>query len=206
MSRKRSGDRAHQYSLGELFAVATGPSHFAFGISLLDVLAAVMGLAASSNRYFDLGSAILEIHLQRHNGQWLRGEEPSDFVDFLAMSEKFAFAIGVVAAEAHGKSPWRDVGLEKPQFTVFDATVTVADLGLAFAQALYFGATENEAAFERSQDFVVVASSTIGRDGPVAVAARSSSRPLCLFTLCSSHVSSVPRGSDGITRGERWHF
>jgi len=205
VSRERSRDRAQQYPLSELFAVATGASHFAFGISFFDVLSAVMGLATSSDRYFDLGSAILEIHLQRHNGQWLRREESSDFVDFLAMSEELAFAIGIVAAEAHGKSPWRDMGLKEPQLTVFHATVTVADLSLAFSQALDFGATENEATFERSQDLVVVASSAIGRDDTVAVAARSSRRPLCLFTLCSSHVSSVPRGSDGITRGRRRH-
>ena len=117
------------------------------------------------------------------------------------MREELSLPIGIVAPKTHGKTPWWDMSLEKPQFATFDSAVAVTNLGFTFSEALYFGATENKAAFEGSKDFVIVAGSAIGRHDTVAVAASSSSRPLCLFTLCSSHLSSVPRGSDGITRG-----
>ena len=68
MPRHWAHYRAKQYSLSELLTVTTSTSHFPFGISLLDVLATVVCFSASSDRDFNFGAPVFEIHLQRDDG------------------------------------------------------------------------------------------------------------------------------------------
>jgi hypothetical protein len=79
------------------------------------------------------------------------------------------------------------VGLKEPQFPVVDTGVGVANLGLAFSEALDFASDEDNPTFECVDDLVVVAGATIRGDHFVAIAGCSSSCSFFNLSLGTGH-------------------
>jgi [CysO sulfur-carrier protein]-S-L-cysteine hydrolase len=148
-----------------------------------------VGLAAAGEADFDLGPPLLEVHLEGNNGQGLGPGFFEDAVDLVAVEEQFAFAVGVVAPEAHCEAPGRHVRLEEPHLAVVHPGVGLANDGLTLAQRLH--------ALEGFQNVVVVTGAAIGGDYPVAVAVRLRLGAALLDLFRPGHLIIVPTRAFG---------
>ena len=177
--------------LAELLDVAAYASHFPLRILLGQLLAPVMGLATTSEPDFDFGPAVLEVHLEGNDGEWLLGRLFLELVNLPAVDQELASAIRIVRAESHRKDPRRDVGTEEPEFTVFHAGVAVPDLSPTLTQALYFAARQDHAALEGVDNFVVVPRTAIGGYDAIALVVGLGRSASLLHSFRTGHPSMV---------------
>lgn len=174
-----------------LLEVPHGHGDLALRVTLGECLTTVVLLATAGEGDLDFGAAIFEVHLERHDGQWLcLGLDPP-LVDLVAMDEELPFPIWVVTPESNGVAPRWDVGGEQPELTVVDPGVALGDLRLAFSQRLHFTAGEHQAAFEGIDDLIVMPGAPIRGDHTVAVYVRPCVGATFLDLFGSCHVSSV---------------
>ena len=178
----------------EFFGVADAAGDLSARVSLRDGLALVVLFATLGKGNFYLGAPVFEVHLDRHDGEWLGLGFVDETDQFVVMHEQFALTVGVVAAETDGVCPWRDVRLEEPQFAVIHSRVRLGDLGVALTQGLHLRTGQHQAALEGLDDLVVVAGATIRGDHSVTIrylGLRLGAAFLHLLGSC--HTTSVPR-------------
>ena len=76
-------------------------------------------------------------------------------MNFAFVKKELTLAEGLVVPRAAGHV-LGDVGVHEERATGLEIHVGVADVGLAFAEGLHFGAMEDEAGFEAFEDVIVV--------------------------------------------------
>lgn len=73
--------------------------------------------------------------------------------------------------QAIGLDIFLDVATHEPDLSAFDPAVGLFERELAVAQALHLAPDQDDAAFERVEDFIVMPGATIDGDRPFVVSA-----------------------------------
>jgi hypothetical protein len=125
------------------------------GVALANRLALIVQFLGARQRDRDLGDAIFEVQLQRHQRQAFRGRAADQFADFAFVEQQLAGARGrrvVVTARTVGRNA-----------EAFDPQLAIAHVGVRFTQTrpavpqrLDLRALEHEARLPRFQEVVVV--------------------------------------------------
>src|SRR5271157_1910298 len=140
---------------------------FPAGILVTFVLAAVPRLFALGQRDFDLGNAVAEINAQGNDGQTFRFGTARQFVDFTFMKQQLAvtkrFMIPGPAGHILG-----NVRVGEVSAAGLEVHVSVANVGLAFAEGFDFRAVQHQSRFQLLKDMIVVGSGAVLGDDQVA--------------------------------------
>src|SRR5215217_7125764 len=132
-----------------------GLLHLAAGVALGHVLPLVVGLLALRERERGLDLAVLEVQVERDEGQPALLDLADQFVDLGAVHEHLALAArGVVGPGA--LHVLGDVDVLQPHLAVVDRREPVDQRGAAGTQALHLGAGQREADLVGVEDRVVV--------------------------------------------------
>src|SRR5215471_4923017 len=131
------------------------------------VLSAVPGLFALSQGDFDLGDAVAEIDAKRNDGKALAFGTAGKLMNFALVKKQFAIAEGFVVPRAAGHV-LGDMRVDKVGAAGLEVHVSIADIGLAFAEGFHFGAVEDQAGLEPFEKMIVIGGSAVLRDDLLA--------------------------------------
>jgi hypothetical protein len=135
---------------------------------MFEDFALVVELAAFAQTEEDFGAAFGEVHFKRDQGQALFGGAVGEFFHLAAVHEELARPLGDVV-EAVGLDILGDVAAHEPDFVLLDARVSFLQRKATGAEAFHFAADEHDAAFQRFDDFVLVAGFAVEGDEPLVV-------------------------------------
>ncbi len=155
-----------------------------------------MLLASSCEGNLHFRTTLFEVHLERHDCEWLGLSLDPPLVDLVTVDEEFAFTVRIVTTESNGVTPRWNVGAEEPQLPVINPGVTFGDLRLTLAKGLHFTAGEYQTTLQGVHDFIIVASTSIRGDHPVTRRAGSRVGATLLNLFGSCHESSVVTSAD----------
>ena len=141
---------------------------FPAGFLVFFVFAAVPRFFTLRQSDFDLGDTFAKINAQGDNGQTFCVGTSRPFVNFAFVQEEFAVAEGFMVPGATGKI-LGDMGVHEIGPAGLEVHEGIANVGLALAQGLHFGAMENEAGLHPFEDVIVVRSGAILSDNLVGL-------------------------------------
>src|SRR5208283_2773935 len=144
-----------------------GLLRFPAGILVAFVLTAVPRFLALRQSDFDLGNAVAEIDSQGNNGQTFGFGTSRQFKDFAFMQEQLAVSKGFMIPGAAGHI-LGDVGVGKESAAGLEVHISIANVGLAFAEGLHFRAVQHETSFQLLKNMIVVGSGAILRHDKLA--------------------------------------
>src|SRR4029077_12463965 len=147
--------------------VAACAVHLALRMALRDGLSLVVRLLAAPDPEQQLGAALGEVELQRHERVALLLERLPELLDLGAVEQQLALPHRVQVPAIALLVGW-DVELHHPRLAVLDRGPGLLEARLPRPEALHLGACEHEPGLDRVEDRVVVRGLAILRDQPVA--------------------------------------
>src|SRR5205814_9700324 len=108
------------------------------GLALLDDLPLVVTLSAAGDAELDLGSPVLGVHPEGHEGVTLLRDGADELADLVLVQEELSGAQRIVVGVL-GVRPLGVVDVPQPDLATLDAGVSVPEVRVAGAERLDLG-------------------------------------------------------------------
>lgn len=139
-----------------LLPMAHRPADLAVHFFAFDGIALVVLLLAAGDAKFDFGFAFLEIDGQGNERGALLAGRPGQSLDFAAMGQQLARALGLVIGYQRCLFVRVDVGVVEHQLTILDSREGILERRLTLAKRFDFAADQDDAALEFRVDVKLV--------------------------------------------------
>lgn len=123
-----------------------------------------MHLSTTTDAQQNLGSSLLEVHLQRHKREPLLFAFQSKLDDLTLVQQQFSLATGLVIEKLAGIRVGRDLAVDQKDLAIDHVGKRFGQLKFAIAKALHLAAGQLDTAFQVLQNVVFVPSFAVFAD------------------------------------------